>query len=185
MRIIQGMRVLLLLCLFVARPVFAFSGSPVHAEFAASFTSGYVRGKCGVNIEQLLVRLRAQGVDLEHAQVGIFTNGGYTLSVTHRRESGPKRVPGVSNFYHHVVLVIGGEVFDYDFGNEPRVLPMKPYIKAMFWDEPAVTQYTGLEDLRYRLDYKLSLVPALEYLKTLSVGEAPKLDLSDYYDGLI
>ncbi len=184
----------LLISVLLAPGAVANASPAVVSEFTRTFQSGYREGKCGINIEQLLIRLRDQGVDLGRARVGVITNEGYRFSVIHRRNSGDELlpvpsgdirfVPGVFNFSHHVVLQYDGNIFDYDFGNEPTVLPLKAYIKKMFWDEPAVADSSVLEKLSERMDYEISFLPAEEYLKTLSAGDAAKLDLSDFYDAL-
>lgn len=171
----------------------ATASPAIKAEFTNSFYTSYSAGDCGQNIANLIIRLRNQGVDLSRARVAIITNNGYFFSVTHRRNAGPKlKTPigniqseaGIANFYHHIIFENDGEVYDYDFGNTPRVVSMKSYIKQMFWDEPAVTQYTGMERLSLRRDYRIAFVSALTYLQILNTGDAPKLDLSDFYDSL-
>lgn len=183
----------LLIILLILLSVPTFASSALHAEFVASFHSGYVRGRCAENIRNLILRLRAQGVDLSRARVAVITNGGYHFSVTHRRNSGDrlqnpqgeiKFAPGIAKFSFHVILENEGKVYDYDFGNAPQVTSIKQYIKTMFWDEPQVTQYTGLETLAQRRDYKIAFVPAEKFLELRNTGEAPLLDLSDFYDGL-
>lgn len=168
----------------------AVASAPIRAEFYRSFETGYVAGKCGVNIEKLLKRAKARGADISRTLVGVITNGGYSLSVTHRRNEGAKLAvpvngnkfePGVANFYHHVILLSEGEVYDYDYLNSPSAPSLRDYIRGMFWDEPALTQYTGLERLSEREKYRIAFVPAEEYLKTMGVGGRKGVTLLELY----
>lgn len=169
----------------------AFASEPLRKEFIHSFESGYVAGKCGVNIANLLLRVKAMGIDVSRAEVGVITNGGYMFSTTFRRNegatlpapvNGSKFEPGIANFSHHVVLYSEGEIYDYDFGNSPATPSLRDYIRGMFWEEPAVTEYTGMERLSEREKYRIAFVPAEEYLETMGLGGRKGVTLKELYD---
>jgi hypothetical protein len=186
----------LILSFFLA--LFTFSqislASPaLVAEFSESFSSGYREGRCGQNIADLLKRAQGKGIDIRGANVAVITNNGYLLTTTHARNSGEKLAnpqtefrfaPGINNFYFHVALEKEGQIYDFDFGNSPQVVSTKEYIRRMFWEEPAKTEYTGMESLEWRQKYTVAFVPAAEYLETLSAGNAVKRTLLEFYNSL-
>jgi hypothetical protein len=175
-------------------PAQAFASPELKDEFRSSFYTHYVEGKCGQNVKNLLERARTSGADLRGARVVVIRNKGYMLSVTHRRNSGKEKLaapkygirfaPGIRNFYFHVALEKDGEIYDYDFANEPLILPAKEYIRRMFWEEPADTKYTGLEDLKYRRDYRITFSSAEDYVNDREPAHEAEYDLSDFYDSL-
>lgn len=171
----------------------AWSSPALKREFSETFYTHYEAGKCGENIAALAQRALAKGVDLRGAQAIVITNSGYLFSTTYRRDAGAKLstpignirfAPGIKNFYFHVALLKDGEIYDFDFGNHPEVLPAKEYIRRMFWEEPAVIDVLFFDRLRERKNYKISFVPIDKYLRELSAAGEPVHDLSDYDDSL-
>jgi hypothetical protein len=127
----------------------------LEANFKTSYFSAYEEGRCGDNILGFLTANR--GLGLTDAKVLMIENKGYSvfgmLNVERAREAGgmirpqPARAPfrkeGEKNWYHHVVLLFEGRIYDFDFTNEPVVLPVAQYFEEMFLDEEPQPGYGG------------------------------------------
>jgi hypothetical protein len=171
----------------------AGASSVLKQEFGSTYYTHYRAGRCGENTADLAKRGLAVGVDLSGAYAVVITNGGYMLSTTYRRGAGEKLAtpvhdikfsPGIANFYFHVALLKDGEIYDFDFGNHPEVMPIKDYIRRMFWEEHPKSQFKMLDRLNLRQDYKIAFVPMGTYLREMNATGFTQYDLSDYYDSL-
>jgi hypothetical protein len=176
---------------------FAVADPVLKEEFFATYYTHYQEGKCGENTMALAKRALAKGAKITSARVYHITNGGYILSTVFRRNSGQRLPsplltpvgeiryePGIKNFYFHVVLEHDGEVYDFDFGNEPEVVGTKDYIRRMFWEEPAITEYTGLEALKWREKYVVEFIPLEAFVKDDAPPSEEKMTLKELFDSL-
>jgi len=117
--------------------------------FEQQFYSQYEQGKCGDNILGLLREAQAQKLPLDGARIIQIQNKGFTVfglvNAEWVREAG-RLIPGLPanerryevgerNWYHHVILYYEGLIFDFDFGNEPRVISVQDYFEQMFLNE--------------------------------------------------
>jgi hypothetical protein len=125
--------------------------------FQSQFDIGYEEGRCGDNILGLARMARNQGLAVDEARILVIVNKGYSVfgmvNVEYARQSGrmlpessrekPQYEPGERNWYHHVVMVYDGHVFDFDYGNTPRVEPAAAYFERMFLNEVKNPGYGG------------------------------------------
>ena len=171
--------------------------SQLRTLFSDHFYSGYTEGRCGENILQFLELSRRNRLDLSQAQVLVIENKGYSVfgmvNVEKAREAGsairptPSRAPlrevGERNWYHHVVLVYDGHVFDFDFTNEPTVTTVSTYFESMFLDEdqkPGRGFYVGRDEKMK--DYQLEIHLGADYYAsaTRTPPKPTQLRLGDY-----
>lgn len=164
--------------LFAFSSLAAWSNTHLKAAFQNTFNTHYTAGRCGDNILSLLERADAQRIDLTNANIieisnkgnslfGLinseFARGGGRLNPTYPA-SGPRNLPGENNWHHHVFLEQDGLIYDYDFGNEPRVVSTKAYFEKMFLIEKRTSEggtfYIGREDKLK--DYEILIRPGLE-----------------------
>lgn len=111
-------------------------------HFKGSF---YKENKCGENIETLIRLALKQDLDVKGASLVYLENTGtwnFGLIDAHRaREQGPfidrelrgERHPGHANWGFHVFLLVDGQVLDFDFENQPKILPIETYVRQMFF----------------------------------------------------
>ncbi len=178
-------------------PSLAAADPILKREFESTYYTHYKEGKCGENTRELAKRALAKGARISSARVYHITNGGYILSTVFRRDSGQRlpsplitpvgeirSEPGIKNFYFHVVLEHEGDVYDFDFGNVPEVVSAKDYIRRMFWEEPAITAYTGLEALKWREKYVVEFIPLESFLEGKALPFEEKTTLKEFFDHL-
>lgn len=153
------------------------------ALFESRFVSGYVSGKCGVNIMELLAAAQKEGVDTSGARIVqiVDQDGSFMglINVELARLSGrmirppipggPSHEPGERNWYHHVILEAEGHILDFDFTNEPTVLPTAEYFERMFLDEDPKPGYGGFYIGREKKlkGYELTLTPVEEHFRAV------------------
>jgi hypothetical protein len=116
----------------------------IAERYQAEFHSGYTEGHCGQNINGFLMRLIQSRVDIS-CVVGFLADGGGDVSVYHARN--PHGVPERRTWFHHYFIVIPthagctreayqprttDQVVDFDFGNEPRLVPFREYLETMW-----------------------------------------------------
>lgn len=194
------MKKLLFFCLLQLSISVAFADPELIKHFSKTFNSNYEAGRCGDNILQLLERAEKLQINLNGARIIEITNTGNSvfgmLNVEFARESGrlnpqypasgPRNLPGERNWYHHVVLEKDGLIYDYDFGNDPKVVPVKTYFHKMFLEEKKRSEggefYVGPEEkLKY---YELLLRPGRETLQSRRDRQSSPTDkvlrLEDY-----
>jgi hypothetical protein len=165
----------------------------VKALFMETFDSGYESGKCGLNIMGLIRAADQKGIDLSQVKLVQITNEGFSVfgmvNVEMAREGGrlnparTQRLPGETNWYHHVILEVENYIFDFDFTNGPVVLTKQQYFDAMFFSEVKGkdNHYVGRENKMK--DYKVSVTDAREVLIARQERRNPqetKLKLLDY-----
>lgn len=163
-------------------------------EFTDTFVSHYVNNKCGQNIMNLVRRASGKGVDMSKAKIIKLTGGGYIMQALFARNEGtrlPSPIgdivfsPGVSPMYFHVVLEKDGLIYDFDYGNQPTVVPVKKYLEKMWLEIPANTGGTIVDKLPYRLkSYEVNLLSAQQYLDDVRFPEDRILSLNDFYHSL-
>jgi len=158
--------------------------------FHQKYYTSYESGKCGRNILEFLRNASSFEQDLTDAKIIEITNEGFSVmglvNAVFAREAGmmnPKfpqeglrRLPGSKNWYHHVVLLNKGKIYDFDFGNTPSVLTVKDYFEKMFLsDANPRDSYFSVTRKDKLQDYKLTLRPALATLQVYDKNkENPK-----------
>ena len=158
--------------------VFAGRNPELEKLFKSDFKKNYIQNQCGSNILNFLKRAETSGLNLYNANILEISNKGFSLfgliNAEFARESGRlnpnssqdgiRQLPGESNWYHHVVLELDGEIYDFDFGNQPSVLSKELYFEKMFLNDKKKSEggehYIGRE----------------EKLKTYEILERPGLD---------
>ena len=172
------MKILLLLSFFFV--THSFADTELVKHFTSTFNSNYEASRCGDNILQLLERAEKLQINLNGARIIEITNTGNSVfgmvNAEFARESGRlnpqypasgfRNLPGETNWFHHVVLEKDGLIYDYDFGNNPKVVPVRTYFEKMFLTEKKRSEggdfYVGPEEkLKY---YELLLRPGIETL---------------------
>lgn len=150
----------------------------LQSLFEQRFETHYEEGKCGQNILGLVEA--ARGLAIADAQVLLIENRGFSVfgmvNVESAREAGrairpqparrPFREAGERNWYHHVILVFDGMVYDFDFTNRPTVLPVRDYLERMFLDEDPKPGYGGFyvgRDDKLK-EYVFEVYSAADYL---------------------
>lgn len=150
--------------------VHASTTTTLQQLFVANFYTHYQEGKCGLNILGLITRAQEQGLDVSNAHIIEITNKGFSVfglvNVEYARgagrlnpnpDSGFRNLPGERNWYHHVVLELNGQIYDFDFGNTPAVTTVSDYFEKMFLEEKTKDQggdfYVGRDEKQK--NYKL------------------------------
>ena len=180
---------------FIAQASVAKAAS-VDQVFASTFYSGYRDGYCGDNILNLVKRSNEAGADVSRAKILTITNKGTTVFgmvnaeyvrnkgriLTQPTPEGLKWAPGEANWYHHVVLELDGEIYDFDFGNKPVVAGVQAYFDKMFIDErPKDQGGKFFADPGDKLaDYEIETLSAQDYLKRVEKPTRLKMKLKDY-----
>jgi hypothetical protein len=144
--------------------------------FEANFAKGYTPGRCGQNIQLFARTAKNSGLDISSGYIVEIVNRGSSLfgmvnaelARESGRASGETRLPGESNWEYHAILMYDGRIFDFDFTNEPSVLPASDYFERMFLDEnprPTGGFYIGRQT---KLDeYELTLVTVADFYRKL------------------
>jgi hypothetical protein len=154
----------------------------LSALFNRTFTTNYVSGRCGENILRLVTDADRAGINFYNAKIIQLENKGFSvfgmLNVEMARESGRlnpaypasstfRNLPGERNWYHHVVLEMDGLIFDYDFGNAPKIIPVADYFEQMFLKEKTKAEggefYVGREEKLKT--YKINIIDAQATLR--------------------
>lgn len=109
----------------------------INRLFEKEFFSGYTEGKCEKNIEGFIKKASELGIDLKGVIILEINQSG-SIWVYHARQ---KNTPPASlMWFHHYVAVIsqddwelnqGDLVIDFDFGNTPRLVPIREYLEKM------------------------------------------------------
>lgn len=172
---------------------FAADLTGVSNLFAQTFwNSHYEERYCGKNIETLVAKAVNARLDLSNAQIiGISDAGGWMAGMVNAlqaREAGllitpsrvsPMRHPGERNWYFHVVLLVEGRVMDYDFTNQPRVIPLNDYLHEMFI--PKAKRYDRQYKIRKMQHYKITTYPAEDYILRRHQGLTTQDITREYY----
>jgi hypothetical protein len=182
---------------------FAQKNSELLRQFKTDFTKHYVENQCGSNILGFLGRAETKGININNAHILEISNKGFSLfgliNAEFARESGRlnpnsgidgiRNLPGETNWYHHVVLEMDGEIYDFDFGNSPVVLPVKAYFEKMFLDDKKASEggerYIGRDEKLKT--YEILVRPGLETIQARSENQKSPvketLRLQDYLRG--
>jgi hypothetical protein len=189
------MRHFLFLCLALVTAAIPAQASPEAAKaFQETFLTGYRSGRCGANILKLLEKIRAEGGDISRMNVVEIRNPGFTdLGMVNaewvRNEGRPLPLktkdiwlsPGSRNWYFHVVLESSGEIYDFDFGNEPTVLPVRDYVEKMFLQEQSGEGGLSSHQPEKKLkDYTVNLIPAEAFLREPVMSQETPMSLAEF-----
>lgn len=188
------------LLLFINNVSFAQKNPELLRQFKNDFKKHYVENQCGSNILGFLRRAESKGVKVQNAHILEITNKGFSLfgliNAEFARESGRlnpdsdndgfRNLPGETNWYHHVVLEMDGEIYDFDFGNNPVVVPVKAYFEKMFLNDKKTSEggerYIGRDEKLKT--YEILVRPGLETIHARSENrQSPvkeTLRLQDY-----
>lgn len=140
--------------------------------FQRAYYSDYEPGRCGQNIMGLLDAARKTGIDSRSARMIVIRNEGTSafgmVNAENARggyhiRTGKQLPPRDTNWYHHVILEMDCLVFDFDFMNEPTVIPLGQYLERMFLDE--TDSESGIQAGRETKleDYQIKVLPAADY----------------------
>jgi len=164
--------------------VFAQKNPALFNQFKKDFSKNYVENQCGSNILGFLGRAEKSGQKIYNAHILEISNKGFSLfgliNAEFARESGRlnpnsasdgmRNLPGETNWYHHVVLELDGEIYDFDFGNQPKVVSVKDYFEKMFLDDKKPSEggdrYIGREEKLKT--YEILVRPGLETIRARS-----------------
>lgn len=156
--------------------------------FADSFyTEMYEPRFCGKNIMRLVRAANDIGIDLSNAHILQIQNTGFSnfgmVKALNARDAGriyteedkqrlglhpmAHRWPGHKNWFQHVVLDVGGYVFDFDFTSQPTVMTREQYVASMFVANGLIDSLPARE-LKDLQDYEVSFIPAPEYIAYLA-----------------
>jgi hypothetical protein len=156
----------------------AFGQTSIAPVFESTFESNYKAGQCGINIMNLVKMAKEQGLDISQAKVIQITNkSSFNFGMVGAFEARGYRYPppnrekiaytDLRSWYHHVVLEHEGYIYDYDFGVEPRVLPVAEYFELMFLPEKKWSLGSNITSREDRLSgYQLEIHNAEDTLKT-------------------
>jgi len=154
--------------------------------FESTWTTNYVEGRCGLNIENLVSKAMDENIDLSGAQIiGLKDIGGWMFGMVNavQAREATRFGPGETNWYFHVFLLAEGMVFDYDFTNSPRIININEYMHEMYLPKEK------WKDLKYKESkmklFELELYPAEDYLYRLRARQsrsevATKIRFKDY-----
>lgn len=176
------MKILLFIIFFIfSLNVFAGRNPELEKLFKNDFRKHYVQNQCGSNILEFLRRAETKGLNLYNANILEITNKGFSLfgliNAEYAREAGRlnpnssqdgmRQLPGENNWYHHVVLELDGEIYDFDFGNLPSVLTKELYFEKMFLNDKKKSEggdhYIGREEKLKT--YEILVRPGLDTLR--------------------
>jgi hypothetical protein len=180
--------------------IFAGRNPELEKLFKNDFKKYYIQNQCGSNILEFLRRAEAKGLNLYNANILEITNKGFSIfgliNAEYARETGRlnpnytqdgmRQLPGENNWYHHVVLELDGEIYDFDFGNQPSVLEKELYFEIMFLNDKKKSEggghYIGREEKLK--NYEILFRPGLDTLRAREEGKSgpvsKKLRLKEY-----
>lgn len=145
-----------------------------------NFTTFYTPRFCGQNIDRLVRAADQKRIDLTNSYVAVLKHPGFwgLQAFSARGQVGQRQPWGF-----HVILIADNYVFDLDFTNQARVLPLKKYFIEMFVPKakPDIP-YNFKSELPY---IELELYSSHDYLKTNGITKTtPKrtYKLSDLID---
>jgi len=164
--------------------LFAEPSPVVIKEFKKSFKNQYESGQCFENTQNFLNKV----VSLTNHTwylVSVENKGSTSLGMVNveiARTSYEK--PEERNWYHHVfALDEEGFVYDLDFTNDPRIVPLKTYLEEMFLIEeecqkPRYGEICGGRDRKLQ-DYEFTLNRAPYALKEKIDPQQEVLSMQD------
>lgn len=144
-------------------------------EFRETFFTEYAARYCGRNIENFVSRLDPEVA--ENAKAIVLRNEGFwqvrALQCRDWKSSG-ELVVRDKNYGFHCILEHQGKIYDFDYGIEPSVVPVKDYFETMFLSSS--DQYVKPNDKV--ADYEVEVVPAQQFGK--SERTSTKMSLGQY-----
>jgi hypothetical protein len=179
--------IFLIVLICCAPLTFAQKNPELLKQFKSDFIQNYVENQCGANILGLLRRAESKGINLHNSHILEISNKGFSLFGLINAEfaraagrinpnvgvDGIRNLPGENNWYHHVVLEMDGEIYDFDFGNAPVVLPVKVYFEKMFLDDKKSSEggerYIGRDEKLKT--YEILVRPGLETIRARSQNQ--------------
>jgi len=160
---------------------FASKNPELLRLFKIDFKQIYVQNQCGQNILNFLKRAENSGLNVYNANILEISNKGFSLfgliNAEYAREAGRvnpnssqdgfRQSPGERNWYHHVVLELDEEIYDFDFGNQPSVLSKELYFEKMFLNDKTISEggehYIGREEKLKT--YEILVRPGLDTIR--------------------
>ncbi len=127
----------LILSFLISSSVTAADLGALTSLFRKEFNPGYTEGKCGENVQGFVKKAQQLGINIQGVLLLEIEQGG-NLYVYHARSN--YSAPGSRVFFHHYAIVVSQNnmhldaqdvVFDFDFGNQPRIVPLREYFEAM------------------------------------------------------
>jgi hypothetical protein len=157
--------------------------SGLKALFQQEFLQGYEEGKCGLNIDGFVKKAAQKKIDLTCALL-VHVEGGGDVSAKFARSRTSE--PTKRTWFHHYIMIAPpnrqckssgyalrgtDSVIDFDFGNSPRVLPLKEYLETM-WVPNRVVSDPNLARTDFTMGItSFSAVDAYAYLKAIQVSD--------------
>lgn len=150
--------VLLVFCLLISFSVTAADLVALRSLFQKEFNFGYTEGKCGENVEKFVKKAQQKGINIQGVLLLEIEQGG-DLYVYHARSN--HSAPGSRVFFHHFAIVVSQNnmkldskdvVIDFDFGNHPRIVPLRKYFETMLMS----TKLHGKPEL-VKTDFEMGL----------------------------
>lgn len=170
---------LFFIILFLANQAWAYNQG-LNRLFSQRFFKNYKYSECILNIQDFINEAKKLKIDTSKIRVISITNKGHSnfgqVNAEFARSSGPKnpeypsrglkKFPGEKNWKFHVVLEESGFIFDFDLGNEPRILSVQEYFEKMFLDDRNLADekvHASARDLKLN-EYLISIYQGHENL---------------------
>lgn len=117
------------LLLLITQVSFAADLAKLQTLFKSNYSTFYAPRFCGKNIETFVKAADKKKIDLTNSYVAVLKNPGFwsLQAFSARGLKLGERQP----WSFHVILIADDYVFDFDFSNQPKVLPFKKYLKEM------------------------------------------------------
>ncbi len=171
---------------------FSFADEQVlQPLFEKHFHKQYVSGRCGDNIRRFVKAVEREFASASDLAVVSLNNQGYSVfgMINVEKARGQrfnKPWEGEANWYHHVFAIDrNGNVYDFDFEKEPRIVPFHEYIDEMFLIEPECEKPTYGEFCAGRdnklKDYLLESVAGEAVAKNINKENPIKVSLEEAY----
>ncbi len=149
--------------------------------FNELYYSEYRAQRCGENIRELLTYAEAKSLKISDAKVLVLRNKGLSVfgqvNALHARTPSLQYSANERNWRFHVLLMKGHFIYDFDFGNEPKIISVDQYFYKMFLNEEARSSFK-IDPEQKMDDYIVEFYNSLEYqkgeehiLKTMSLRE--------------
>jgi hypothetical protein len=153
------MKYLFLLLIFT-QVSFAADLPKLQTLLKKKITTFYAPRFCGQNIDKMVRAADKKRIDLTNSYVAVLKHPGFwgLQAFSARGQVGQRQPWGF-----HVILIADNHVFDLDFTNQPKVLPLKKYFTEMFVPK---TKPDIPYDFKSELPYiELELYSSHDYLK--------------------
>jgi len=161
----------------VETSAFTAPAATPESEFRETFFREYAARYCGKNIQRFVTRMQSD--DAAQANVLTIRNEGGSwfglvraLKARDARDTpdGVQLFENDRNWEFHVVLEHQGKIFDFDYGIQPKVVPVEEYFHTMYLagdaHVPAQRKLDG---------YSIKVTPAKEFGGTDAPSETRSL----------